>query len=319
MPAELPFSHCGSRQEFPHALAAPRQSLLIARWCAYRGWPVHPLAPGGDTPAPDCISCRRPGHTAARCACPAAGRWCHGPHAATRDLQRIEDWWGAHPGFGVGVACGPAGLVVIDIDAHPAHHPAPDRLLPGIQIGSQVDLTGLRNGFHTLAVLAALRNQPSPADDTGTLRVRTPSGGLHVWYRVADNRRWQCSADTAARHALAWQVDVRAHGRYTVAPGTITGHGTYTLLEGACAPAPLPSWLAHELERTGHVRGSRSGTPRGGPVRQVFAGGGRARVRGTLRSVLDEVAVLDDVAVRGRAGGGPAAAAQRPLHPGSRS
>jgi hypothetical protein len=75
--------------------------------------------------------------------------------------------------------------VVIDIDAHGTEPPARDRILPGIPIGDQVDLAGLANGFHTLAVLAALRGQQSPADDTTTLRVRTPSGGLHVWGRFS--------------------------------------------------------------------------------------------------------------------------------------
>ncbi|MDX3763409.1 bifunctional DNA primase/polymerase [Streptomyces sp. AK02-04a] len=271
----------------------------MARWCAHQGWPVHPLSSGRKTPAGNCAACRQAGHTAARCACLAAGRWCHGFHAATRDLRRIDNWWGAHPEFGVGVACGPARLVVIDVDAHPTQPSARDRLLPGIRIGNQVDLTGLRNGFHTLAVLAALRNQPSPADDSGTLRVRTPSGGLHIWYQVADTRRWLCSVGSSGGRALAWQVDVRAHGGYIVAPGTSTRAGTYTPLDGAREPATLPAWLAQELERTGHVGAARSPMPRPVPPRAqqavLAASGGGNRLRGTLRSVLDDVAACGRV------------------------
>ncbi|MEW9552606.1 bifunctional DNA primase/polymerase [Nonomuraea sp. NPDC050783] len=228
-------------------------SLEIARWCAGQGWPVHPLAPGRKTPARNCERCQEARHATDGCACLAEGRWCHGFHAATLDPERISDWWQAHPGFGVGVACGPARLVVIDIDAHPTPVPDRDRLLPGIPIDDRVDLAGLATGFDTLALLAALRGEVSPAADSTTLRVRTPSGGLHVWYRAEPGHTFLCSTGSSAGRALAWQVDVRAHGGYIVAPGTRTKDGAYTPVEGPRVPAPLPGWLAQELARTGHV------------------------------------------------------------------
>ncbi|MFK0203815.1 bifunctional DNA primase/polymerase [Streptomyces lavendulae] len=77
--------------------------LRLARWCASNGWPVHPLAPGRKTPAANCRDCGVPGHTHTDCPCQAAGRWCHGFHAATLDYNRIQAWWGAQPGLGVGV------------------------------------------------------------------------------------------------------------------------------------------------------------------------------------------------------------------------
>ncbi|MGK5496633.1 bifunctional DNA primase/polymerase [Streptomyces sp. URMC 125] len=270
------------------------RALAAARWCASRGWPVHPLAPGRKTPAGNCAPCRRPGHTREGCGCPRAGRWCHGFHAATLDFARIEQWWGAHPDLGVGVACGPAGLVIIDIDAHDRPLPDRDRLLPGISIPAGVDLTGLANGFHTIAVLAALRGAISPADDESTLRVRTPSGGLHVWYRAHRGHRWQCSAGAGGSRALAWQVDVRAHGGYIVAPGTVTAAGVYTPVGPVREPAPLPSWLARELERTGHLPPAHVPTPRPVPPRArqavLAAGGGRGAVERVLGAVLAEVA-----------------------------
>lgn len=224
-----------------------------ARICAGRGWPVLPLAPGRKTPAANCPSCRLPGHTHEGCSCLGSGRWCHGFHAATVDPELVQQWWGRRAGLGVGVACGPAGLVVVDIDAHKRRLPARDRILPGIPIGEGVDLKGLATGFHSLSVLAALHGAADPAADTTTLRVRTPSGGLHVWYRALPGQRWLCSTGSGAGRALAWQVDVRAHGGYIVAPGTTTQAGTYTALDPAREPAPLPSWLAAELERTGHL------------------------------------------------------------------
>ncbi|MGW5589264.1 bifunctional DNA primase/polymerase [Streptomyces sp. NPDC003857] len=291
MPAELGLSTSDSCSR--RSTGSIANSLAIASWCARRGWPVHPLAVGRKTPPANCTACRESRHLPAQCPCLPAGRWCHGFHAATLDHRRISEWWGSRPDFGVGVACGPAGLVVIDIDAHQAQPPSRDRILPGIPIADHVDLTGLANGFHTLAVLAALRGQPSPADDQSTLRVRTPSGGLHVWYRASDNRRWQCSSGSSTGRALAWQVDVRAHGGYIIAPGTTTEHGTYTAIGEVREPAALPAWLAQELERTGHLPASTIPAPRPVPPRAqqavLAAGGGSARTQHLLTAVLAPV------------------------------
>ncbi|MER7000750.1 bifunctional DNA primase/polymerase [Streptomyces sp. NPDC000410] len=268
------------------------QPLAVARWCAGRGWPVHPLAPGRKTPAGNCAPCRQSGHTYRGCRCPAVGRWCHGFHAATLDFARIEQWWGEWPGFGVGIACGPAGLVVIDIDAHAQQLPGRDRLLPGIDIADTVDLTGLANGFHTIGVLAALRGATSPADDATTLRVRTPSGGVHVWYRALPGHRWQCSSGSGGGRALAWQVDVRAHGGYIVAPGTVTEAGAYEVVGEVREPAPLPAWLARELERTGHLPPVPAPRPVPPRARQavLIAGAGAGAAGRVLTGLLAEVA-----------------------------
>ncbi|MET9669355.1 bifunctional DNA primase/polymerase [Streptomyces sp. NPDC006475] len=267
--------------------------MAIARWCASRGWPVHPLAPGRKTPAANCTACRQPGHTHHGCNCRTAGRWCHGFHAATLDSARIQQWWSQSPESGVGVACGPAGLIVIDIDAHAQTPPARDRLLPGIPISDRVDLTGLATGYHTIGVLAALRSATSPAEDVTTLRVRTPSGGLHVWYRSEGARSWQCSSGSGGGRALAWQVDVRAHGGYIIAPGTTTSAGTYTPVGDVRLPAPLPQWLAQELERTGHLPVPQIPAPRPVPARAlqavIAAGGGRTQATRALATVLSEV------------------------------
>ncbi|WP_405021753.1 bifunctional DNA primase/polymerase (plasmid) [Kitasatospora sp. NBC_00070] len=232
----------------------------MALWCAARGWPVHPLAPGRKTPTGNCGHCREDRHPPRQCPCITAGRPCHGFHAATTDPERLKAWWQADRGRGVGVACGPARLVVIDVDAHATPVPSRTRLLPGIHVPDQIDLAGLCSGFDTLALLAAYRGRPDPVLDTRTLRVRTPSGGLHVWYR--DSTAFRSSTGSGSQAALAWQVDVRAHGGYIVAPTTRTTAGTYTPLPGARLPAPLPDWLAAELTRTGHhIRTPPPGTP----------------------------------------------------------
>jgi hypothetical protein len=201
------------------------------------------------------------------CPCLPAGRPCHGFHAATTDPEHIDRWWSTTPPPGVGVACGPADLVVIDVDAHSAPVADRSRLLPGIPIPEQVSLAGLASGFDTLALLAAYRGAPNPAVDEGTLRVRTPSGGLHIWYRNPDpSTRFRCSTGSGRNAALAWQVDVRADGGYIVAPGTRIPKGVYRAEGTARIPAALPGWLRDELVRTGHVVAPQpSSSPFGGP------------------------------------------------------
>ncbi|MFI5857225.1 bifunctional DNA primase/polymerase [Streptomyces parvulus] len=236
------------------SVAPPGPSLVdTAIWCAQRGWPVHPLVPGRKIPAANCSHCReKQDHEPVHCPCLQAGRWCHGFHAATTDLDRIRAWWDAQPRFGVAVSCGPANVVVLDVDAHASKHPQRDRLLPGIPIHPSIDLTGLENGFHTLALLAAYRRQPNPCHDDTTLRVETASGGMHIWYSLPADLRLRSSRGADATTALAWQVDVRANKGYVVAPFTCTSKGTYRPLGTVRDPAPLPQWLAEELIRTGH-------------------------------------------------------------------
>ncbi|MEU6895049.1 bifunctional DNA primase/polymerase [Streptomyces sp. NPDC046557] len=269
----------------------------MAVWLAGRGYPVHPLAPGGKTPAANCRDCRESEHAPEACPCRAERRWCHGFHAATTDLRTVREWWAAEPGFGIGVSCGGAGLVVIDVDAHSTPLPDRQRLLPGIPIDDRVDLTGLQSGFDTLALLAAYRSRPNPCEDTSTLRVRTPSGGMHIWYRAPkDGPRFRCSSGSSSRVALAWQVDVRAIGGYIVAPSTRTTAGVYEALPGARVPAALPLWLAAELVSTGHDGQSVAAAAVPGPAKPPARGRGRqghgqgqGRGERLLASLLEEV------------------------------
>ncbi|MFJ3876811.1 bifunctional DNA primase/polymerase [Streptomyces sp. NPDC090077] len=269
----------------------------MALWLAAKGMPVHPLAPGTKTPAGNCAGCREQHHAPSACPCTARGRWCHGFHAATTDEAVIRDWWRQEPRFGVGVSCGPARLVVIDVDTHPAALPDRGRLLPGIVIDERVDLTGLGSGYDTLALLAAVRRRPDPARDSGTLRVRTPSGGLHIWYRAPlGGPAVRSSTGTGSRTALAWQVDVRATGGYIVAPGTRTAQGAYEALPGARVPAPLPLWLGAELARTGHhpaprqePEPERAARPRTAPAAAAVRETGRDDAHRILGPLLAEV------------------------------
>lgn len=267
---------------------ADGRRLDVALWLAANGYPVHPLVPGTKTPAPNCVTCRRQTHTPGSCPCLPNRGWCHGFHAATTDPSLVREWWRRQPDFGVGVSCGPAGLVVIDVDVHSGKQPDRSHLLPGIPIDDRVDLAGLASGYDSLALLAALRRQPDPAVDKTTLRVRTPSGGLHIWYRIPlGSPNYRSSSGSSSRAALAWQVDVRATGGYIVAPATRTPAGTYLALPGARTPALLPLWLHAELTRTGHTDTPRPPATTPAPRTRPTAKGNDAhRILGPL---LDQV------------------------------
>src|ERR671927_303735 len=40
----------------------------------------------------------------------------NGLHSATRDLHRIQAWMAEYPNANWGIACGPSGIYVVDID-----------------------------------------------------------------------------------------------------------------------------------------------------------------------------------------------------------
>lgn len=273
--------------------APPREVALL---CASLGWPVHPLAPRRKDPAGNCPQCRPGAHSPQDCSCSAQGRWCHSFHAATTDPNLIRTWWSANPRFGVGISCGPAGLVVIDVDAHGAQVPDRDRLLPGIPIHPEVDLTGLASGYDTIALLAALREQPDPTQDSTTLRIPTPSGGLHIWYATeAHHPAFNSSTGSGAKTALAWQVDVRAAKGYIVAPFTVTDAGTYTPVDPTVRPAPLPLWLADELIRTGHTPRPAQQVPHQSVPRRSDHTAHTPAAARTLATVLDDIRACERI------------------------
>jgi hypothetical protein len=191
--------------------------LTTALNLAEHGWHVFPLKPGSKVPA---LHGRR--------GCPNTGA-CQAGHVgweqrATTDPDRIRSAWSAAP-FNIGVATGPSGLVVIDLDTvKPGDVPPADWRMPGVQDGQDV-----------LAVLADQAGEPVPAD---TLTVATPSGGLHLYYQAPDGAELRNTAGT-----LGWKVDTRAHGGYVVAPGSIVDGQRYRVVVDVPA-APLPAWLA---------------------------------------------------------------------------
>jgi hypothetical protein len=207
-----------------------RSALLDAALaCAARGWHVFPIRPGAKKPP------AFPGHNAADC----TGRdpRCRTGHTgwgqrATTDPGRIRRAWTTAP-YNVGIATGPSGLLVIDLDTpKPGQHPPPRWALPGITSGADV-----------LAALCDQHGQPWPGD---TFTVRTGRGGLHLYFTGPPGARLGNTAGEKGA-GLGWLIDTRGHGGYVVAPGSLVtlpdGGGTYQVINHQ-APAALPGWLA---------------------------------------------------------------------------
>ncbi|MDI5968631.1 bifunctional DNA primase/polymerase [Streptomyces sp. SL13] len=191
----------------------PHPALLNAALdAAARGWPVIPLRPGGKVPAlQGGTRCPRTG--------PCAGGHRTFEQRATTDPAVIERCWATGP-FNVGIATGPAGLVVVDLDT----------LKPK-------DSTDTPDGVANFAALCERAGQPVPV----TRRIRTPSGGQHLYFTAPTGARLGNTAGT-----LAARIDTRAWGGQVVAPGSLTPVGPYTVLDGALV-AQLPEWLHHAL------------------------------------------------------------------------
>ncbi|MEU4210009.1 bifunctional DNA primase/polymerase [Streptomyces sp. NPDC026206] len=270
------------------------EPLRVALWLAAQSYAVHPLAPGGKVPVRGCTRCspgttERPNpayieHDGRTCSCHAAGRPCHGVLAATTDPHRIARWWEHMPAAGVGVAAGPSGLVILDVDCHGGDMPTDlERLLPGVELPADIAPGSIVDGRDVLALLVEARRATLPGCAPETLTVRTPSGGFHYWFRAPAGTVWRPQAG-----ALGWQLDVRAGSSYAVAPGTVTRDGAYTALGDCRTVAELPVWLARDLDRTGHrIRPER---PRVAlPWRSRRMGGGyvATAVENELRAVAE--------------------------------
>ncbi|MFE4373275.1 bifunctional DNA primase/polymerase [Streptomyces sp. NPDC056835] len=190
-------------------------SLLTAALdAAERGWHVFPLRPANKRPA-----------LHGEAVCPGIGD-CAGFHRkwedrATVDPARIRRAWSTLS-FNIGVATGPSGLVVIDLD------------MPKTKNKSSADTP---SGVTTFKALCERTGQPMPA----TYRTRTASGGMHLYFTAPPSVRLTNSAGR-----LGKLIDTRAWGGYVVAGGSTTPAGPYTVIDPT-PPAPLPEWLYARL------------------------------------------------------------------------
>ncbi|MFC8822575.1 bifunctional DNA primase/polymerase [Streptomyces rochei] len=181
--------------------------LTAALDAASRGWHVFPLIPGDKRPA--------------------IRDW---EQRATTDPHRITRCW-SHAPYNIGVATGPSGLVVVDLDTPKS----PDDKPPAAWADG-----GILDGADVLAALCERHHQRYPV---GTHTVETGSGGLHLYFAApgADGEELR---NTQGK--LGWKVDTRAAGGYVVGAGSVVPAGPYDTAHAAPA-APLPGWLAELL------------------------------------------------------------------------
>lgn len=201
--------------------------LDAALAAAGRGWPVFPVRPGDKRPT---------GHDASRC--PGTG-YCTGGHRtweqrATTDPALIRACWTTGT-YNIGVACGPAGLLVLDLDVPDPASPEP--------MSAEFAAAGSVTGADVLAVLADQAGQPEPASG---YRVATPSGGEHRFFRAPAGRRLRCTRGGTGR-GLGPLIDTRGGGGYVLAAGSTIGGRAYRLLDDGEVPE-LAGWLADRLD-----------------------------------------------------------------------
>lgn len=187
----------------------PDQQFGMLRQAAHsatrRGLHVFPVVPGGKRPA--------------------VREW---EQRATVDAGRIERCWSAGD-FNVGVATGPSGLVVVDLDVPKDETDAAPAGMPA----------GIGCGEDVLAVLADEHGEPYPSE---TFTVRTGRGGTHLYFTAPEDVELRNTAGT-----LGWKVDTRASGGYVVGAGSVVDGRAYTVVHDV-VPAPLPGWLVTLLK-----------------------------------------------------------------------
>jgi hypothetical protein len=119
----------------------------------------------------------------------------HGFKDATTDAQQVRAWWGASPLANIGMPTGTtSGIFVVDVDP--------------------------RNGGDVeWAMLVAQNGEPV------TRRVRTPSGGIHLYFRCP-------AAGIKTRAHIRPGIDVRGDGGYVVVPPSVVDGNPYATARG---------------------------------------------------------------------------------------
>ena len=157
---------------------APPTTTTDALAAIARGWSIFPVLPDDKRPV--------------------ITDW---ENRATRRPDIIGKLWPAD--HNVGVACGPSGLVVVDLDC-------------GKPLTSPWDaMSGIVDGQDVLAVLCERHDPewPSWPDWRSTYTVQTPSGGWHLYFKATSDEIRNSTAK------LGPLIDIRAAGGYVVGAG----------------------------------------------------------------------------------------------------
>jgi hypothetical protein len=160
--------------------------------------PLYEIAPSGR------CSCNKPN-------CVSPGKHPQTPrgfHDATTDAEAISKWWGWFRTPNVGIAPGPSGLVVIDIDPR-------------------------NGGDESWGDLVAQYGDPLAG--TPTVTCLTGGGGRHFYYKVLEGVTLKRDANP-----LGPGIDVKGDGGFVVAPPSNHVSGGVYEWEIDCSPHDLP-------------------------------------------------------------------------------
>lgn len=140
-------------------------------------------------------------------------------NSATTDQDQIRQWWGNWPKANIGIVCGKSGLTVVDLD--------------------------VKDGLDGIDAWDALCVEHGINDNTRT--AKTPSGGLHVYYRSNGHDLHNTAG------VLAPGIDTRSNGGYVVAPPSVLPTGSYTW-ESETPTIEIPNKIVDLLQTKKHKR-----------------------------------------------------------------
>jgi len=142
-----------------------------------------------------------------------------GLYRATTDAKTIREWWRKWPNAMIGIPTGNAsGCIVIDADP--------------------------RDGEDVEGVISRLEAEIGAIPVTKTSR--TPSGGLHLWFRMPDGDPPKNAASRGVKN-----VDWRSEGGYVIAPPSVMDDGTFYEWVRECDPAPISEGISDLIYRRG--------------------------------------------------------------------
>lgn len=189
--------------------------LKAALAAQQKGFHIFPVAPGDKVPHRQ------------------AGSW---GQTATNDINQIIHFWTqVDPQANIGIACKPSQLLVVDLDKAKE----PNKL-----VGTEWEY--LHSGYGPFVdgdeVFAEMVYKAGGGlSDCETYRVRTGSGGTHLYYRWPAD--WPKISQASPVKGI---VDVRGNGGqwggYVLAEGSLTNSGWYNL-QGDFPIALPPEWI----------------------------------------------------------------------------
>lgn len=142
--------------------------------------------------------------------------------ASSRNPETIKNWFicpttGWKQDYNIGIDCAKSGLTVVDVDTK----------------------TG-KKGKESYEKLDEKFGWPD------TLTIKTPSGGVHLYYAGGGFRNTQ--GDNGGLDA---GIDTRGEGGFVVAPGSVIADKKYSVFRDSPI-APIPEWLGDKLKSHKH-------------------------------------------------------------------